>query len=723
MVKYVFTALLCVFIIKSGFSQTNDEKKDEEKEDFYNMSLQDLVNLEISVAAKTTEKIADAPGVITAYTSDDIERYGYYTLKDLSNITSGYSSFSSFGETNLETRGQKAGSWNVSKHLLLIDGIPVNHSRANSAPLEYQIPLFFANKVEFLKGPGSALYGNSAFYGVMNLTSKKLEDQKSLIETKFSYGDAGQSKRVMGNALNKNELGQASFSFGFYQKGFSGDSLGANNGTFHFNNDNSTFLKSSYSFTERKLKGFSLGFIYMNRTSHGGEFWGATPSPVNEVTWEEIIPYLKYERELNEKIKVKSYLKYNGSKEKSTYGASWSSVQIGSSPLIGYDYLAANIEALGEVNYEINENTNLIAGVNFDTRKELASPYSYDWNIALTDTATGSPFGFYYKSHEGPIRVNIASAYLQIRNRIDILEGMTLTTGARLDNGFSEAGVYSPISPRIGVVQKLNKTLNIKALYGQALRAPGVKEIGLNTETIDEIKRNGGTGNINDIPNVGAEIIKSFEGGVNYNNEGLSLSMAYFYNTTTDALDGVQYSYIAQNGDTIQPNYFRNASAVINAQGIELEAQYAFNQNLRLMLNHAYAKAVQNDSVKFVDVPTQKTNAAISYALNGKFKIASTLVFRHVWGYVVPNDPINLSDPSEGIRYTGAGLDMNANDELKGYTMLDFNLQFPMNENFGFELQARNLLDTKWKQPSLLGVNSMIPLERRNFLFTVYCKF
>ncbi len=124
--------LLCATVLLGQADTSNIEA----------LSLQDLVNLNITVASKTSEKISDAPGVITAYDANDVERYGYYTIKDLSNITSGYSSFSAFGETNLETRGKKAGSWNVSKHLLLVDGIPVNHARANSAPLEYQIPFF-----------------------------------------------------------------------------------------------------------------------------------------------------------------------------------------------------------------------------------------------------------------------------------------------------------------------------------------------------------------------------------------------------------------------------------------------------------------------------------------------------------------------------------------------------------------------------------------------------
>lgn len=289
------------------------ETTTEEVTDIYDMDLEALMNMdmEVTVASKKAEKISDAPGMITVYTKEDMENYGYYTLKDLANITSGYSSFSAFGETNLETRGQKAGSWNVNKHLLMVDGIPMNHARANSAPLENQMSLYFADRVEFLKGPGSALYGTSAFYGVMSITPKSLKENGMLSESKLSYGDLGNTKRLMSNALIKNDIGQMRISATLLKKGFSGDSLGANNSSFNYNNDNSTFLNTAYEFTGTKLKGLGIGLIYMNRNSHGGEFWGNIPSPVNQQNWEQLTPYLKYKTDISEKLSFDSYLKYN----------------------------------------------------------------------------------------------------------------------------------------------------------------------------------------------------------------------------------------------------------------------------------------------------------------------------------------------------------------------------------------------------------------------------
>lgn len=679
----------------------------------YNLSLEELLNLEVKVASKKAEKISDAPGMITSYTASDIERFGYYTLKDLSNITSGYSSFSAFGETNIETRGQKAGSWNASKHLLMIDGIPVNHSRANSAPMEYQVPLFFADKVEFLKGPGSALYGTSAFYGAMSIHSKKLQEIGALTETKISYGDAGKSKRVMTNAILKNKIGATNVSFSYFKKGFSGDPLGVNDSTKHLNNDNSLFFNSSFKFTSTPLKGLSFGVIYMRRSSHGGEFWSANPNPNNTVTWEQYIPYAKYEKEFSDRLSFNSYIKHNGSSERSTYGIPSSTFVPGYTVLQGYDYTTANIEGLAEFTYKLNDHSDVITGISYDSRQELSNPTSYEWNTsAPVDTTKSYAYTFNSADYNGSTRVNVASAYVQYRNELNLLKGLVLTAGGRLDNGFSEAGTYTQFSPRLALVQKLTNNLNLKAMYGQALRVPGVKELGTNAEAISDIKINGGTGDPNNIPDIGAEVIKSSEASINYNNKKISATLVYFYNITTNALDGDQYDYIDQNNQNLTANFFSNTSGKIIGSGFEIDLQYAPNQYLRFMVNHAYAKAIINDTTNFVDVPIQKSNIAITGIFPSKFKLASTLVLRKNWGYTVKENTYNKND-----------VEMDNSTTLTGFTMIDLNFQIPITKHFGVEFQLRNLLDTKWKQPSLKGQNSMIPLARRNCVLTINGRF
>lgn len=71
-----------ILLILSCLNVNLDAQVLDSTSNVYKLSLEDLVNLEISIASKHSEKVADAPGMITAYIEDDIERYGYYSLKD-----------------------------------------------------------------------------------------------------------------------------------------------------------------------------------------------------------------------------------------------------------------------------------------------------------------------------------------------------------------------------------------------------------------------------------------------------------------------------------------------------------------------------------------------------------------------------------------------------------------------------------------------------------------
>ncbi len=142
----------------------------------FELSLLELMKINVSVASKTTLPVHDAPGIVTAYNRFALDLFGYNTLADLADITPGYSSYTIYGERVFETRGQKASSYDNHKHLLIVDGIPVSHARANKAITEEELPLYFADKVEFLRGPGSALYGTSAFFWCNKHNSKRAVD-------------------------------------------------------------------------------------------------------------------------------------------------------------------------------------------------------------------------------------------------------------------------------------------------------------------------------------------------------------------------------------------------------------------------------------------------------------------------------------------------------------------------------------------------------------------
>lgn len=130
----------------------------------------------ISVASKREERIEDAPGVVSVITAKDIERYGANDLRDLFQRlpnTYGFST-SLFRDTPTSIRGMAPGG-SDNHVLILLNGRPMREGFTGTitAPVYRNMPLEVVEKIEVIRGPGSALYGTNAFAGVINIVTKK----------------------------------------------------------------------------------------------------------------------------------------------------------------------------------------------------------------------------------------------------------------------------------------------------------------------------------------------------------------------------------------------------------------------------------------------------------------------------------------------------------------------------------------------------------------------
>lgn len=681
--KFYYSLILGILISsfpEKVFSQSIDE--------YSSLSLEEILNMEVTTASKKSEKISDASGTITAYSNTQIENMGYYTLSDLANVTPGYSSYTKYGEKVFETRGQKADSFNNNKHLLLVDGIPIHNARNYKVPIEEEMPLFFAERVEFLKGPASALYGTGAFYGVVNVIPKSLKENGTKIETKLSSGTFDFNKRAMANALYKSDNNETRLSLSYYKKDASRAFVGTknDNNNLYWDDQNSVFLNLSNKISSGIFEGFTTGLTYLSKNDGLGEHWmeNAFTHQTNDLTWESIVPYVKYQKSLNDSWKINSYVKYNESMEKGWWSGfsndTFSKYDGKGNLFYAYDMRISNLEGLAETYYDFNDRMSLIAGLNMDSRYQKGNPSSYSYIFSSDE---GIPFQQEKSSMNDSNLFNTYSGYTQFTWRAPILSDLNITLGSRYDMGQSIGKkyqqTYQQLSPRISLVQKFNENFNLKLMWGNALRAPGLKETGLNSES----KVLYGS----EIKDLKAETIGTFEGGVTFNNDNISSQITGFYNRTVNALDGSKYK---------DANIFINSSGDTIASGLEFDTQYILNNTLSLFTNYAFANAKDPNGKFLNDIPIHKLNFGINHTLKVPFTLNSNVVGRWVSGYSVSDSKI--TQPS-------------------GSFVLDLNFRAPIDNNLSLELQVRNLLDSSYKLPKNGLVD--IPMAGRNFLFTL----
>jgi outer membrane receptor protein involved in Fe transport len=138
------------------------------------LSLDSLLDTKVSAAAKYAQTSRDAGASITIVTSDDIARYGYRTLADVLAGVRGFYLSDDYAAIGLGTRGfSPPGDFN-NRVLLLLNGHPVNDDVWGQAPImgHLAIDLTSLERVEVIRGPGSALYGAGAMFAVINLVTK-----------------------------------------------------------------------------------------------------------------------------------------------------------------------------------------------------------------------------------------------------------------------------------------------------------------------------------------------------------------------------------------------------------------------------------------------------------------------------------------------------------------------------------------------------------------------
>lgn len=144
-------------------------------QDLINLSLDQLLSVEIVTASKFAQNVSEAPSSVTVVTADDIRMYGFRTLADIMRSMRGVYVAYDRNYSYIGTRGSgRPGDYNT-RVLLLIDGQRLNDSTYGQAPVgtEFPIDMELIERVEYVPGPGSAIYGSNAFFGVINIITKK----------------------------------------------------------------------------------------------------------------------------------------------------------------------------------------------------------------------------------------------------------------------------------------------------------------------------------------------------------------------------------------------------------------------------------------------------------------------------------------------------------------------------------------------------------------------
>ena len=217
-----FSALVCLLWHTPVMAETSPSLSPE---NFSQMSLEDLSNIEITSVSRQPERILDAPAAITVITSEDIRRSGATSIPEVLRLAD-----------NLTVAQKNSHDWAISargfnsslanKLLVMIDGRTVYSPLYSGVFWDRQDYLLAdIDRIEVISGPGGTLWGANAVNGVINIITKKAKDtQGTYLEALGGNELRGATAARYGGKLASN------VSYRIYGKYFDRDDQALGNG-------------------------------------------------------------------------------------------------------------------------------------------------------------------------------------------------------------------------------------------------------------------------------------------------------------------------------------------------------------------------------------------------------------------------------------------------------------------------------------------------------------
>ncbi len=180
-----------------------------------NLSLEQLMNVEVTSVSKKAQRIADAPAAVYVISQEDIRRSGVTSIPELLRMVPG-----------LDVAQTDAQHWAIGSRgfndiysgelLVLVDGRSVYAPSFAGVLWDTQdLPLQDIERIEVIRGPGATIWGANAVNGVINIITKNAADTQGLSVTAGGGTEASGS----GSIRYGGKLSDQAY-FRLYMKGF-----------------------------------------------------------------------------------------------------------------------------------------------------------------------------------------------------------------------------------------------------------------------------------------------------------------------------------------------------------------------------------------------------------------------------------------------------------------------------------------------------------------------
>jgi outer membrane receptor for ferrienterochelin and colicins len=546
-------ALVLVFLLASS-------RVGEAQQPLPELSLEELMSLDagrVFGASERLQPVTEAPASVSFITAAEIERFGYRTLADILRGVRGMYVSNDRNFSLLGVRGfGKPGDYN-SRILLLVNGHRVNDNVFGQAEIgaEFGIDPAMFERVEIIRGPASSLYGDSAFFAVVNVITRSgasldgasLTLEGGTLGTRLARVSAG---RRLASGLDVAVAGTYQQSAGVSQlffpafntpatnngiaQGLDGEHAGQLYGQLTFKN---VIFTGAYGTRQKDVPTASFGTLFNPQQSREG------------TTDRHTLADVEYSRAVGA-----SHVTLRASFDRFSYNGTYpfagdtaGAVTVGLDSVVGSRWSAE-----GRLTRPLPGRQLLTAGAEFidnvqrDQQFRYVNPASQLFSIDYTSTQQ--------------------AVYLQ--DEIKLTHWLIANGGLRYDR----YQAFERVTPRAALIAMPSSNQSFKYLYGRAFRAPNANELnsfyfgdgvrGLLPESIDT-----------------HELVWE-----RYTNDWLRTSVSGYWYSADGLITLIADPSTAQGATFVNEGH-------VHAKGLELEAQMRLAAGLQGVISYALQRA------------------------------------------------------------------------------------------------------------------------------------
>ena len=658
--------MLCIlFFFVALCGRASATETNQNSADLTSLSLEALMEIEVPVvfgASKFEQKAMEAPSSVTVITSDEIKRYGYRTLADILQSVQGFYVSYDRNYSSLGSRGVNLSDSN-NRILLLVNGHRLNNNLSDSAAIgtDFILDVDLIDHVEIIRGPSAVLYGNNAFFGVINVITRQGKQLNGAeVSGEYASYDTYKTRVTYGklftNGVQLLLSGTYYDSAGpdrlFYKKFNTPDQ---NNGVAqNMDGDSSGSFFGSLGYADFTLEG---AFISREKKNPTAQFGSTFNDPRLQTTDDRGYTSLKYAHSFPEIVDVTAQVYYDQS-----------DFEIGYPTAIGP----------GAASFSKEKDAGEWWGTEVEFNKRLwerhiitfGAEYRDDFlqHREVFDPASGKVFS--------DASLDRLSYGVYLQGDFMLRTNLHFNGGVRYD----QYGNFNPaFNPRLALIYNPWKTATLKAIYGTAFRAPNFLE--LSDPRFQDIK---------------PEEITSYE--LVYEQEigrHLRSSVSGFYNQMQDLI-------VLQNGN------YTNLNA--NTKGTELALEGNWNNGIRSRLSYSLQRTEDSSKQNLPDSPEHLVKMNVSVPVY-KQKIFASLEYQY-------------TSSRRTLFTTSTGETMNGMD-AGGFETVNFTLfSRDLIKNLEFSGSVYNLFDTRYGDPSSpFHLQDIIEQDGRSFRLKLTYRF